>query len=153
MLEILKFILILSIGLIGVKFCLSFVIGFFTFTLGDFMSIGSLMVILVILRIVETDTAWTIVEWAAGLGLVCDVLKFFRSPGEVFSSIKEIFNSPIESGSSSPSSYSDDRQRDEYGYSCCGNCFWKTDSASYGYCQSERRDVANNDRCSNWRPS
>ena len=155
MLEIFKYILILSIGFIVVKLCFSFVIAFFTFTLGAFLYLGALVAILAILRIIEPDTAWTIVEWAVGIGLFFDLLKFLRSPGRVFSDMGDILNSSSDSGGSSGSSPSNSEK--EYPYNsdqyrkCCGSCRWLSGhSSSNDICTLHGREVNHSDSCGDW---
>lgn len=155
MLEIIGYILILSLFFLLIKLFFSIIIGFFLCTIFAFFSVGAISALLAILRIVEPDTAWIIVQWATGIGFFFDVIRFIKSPGKVFSIVKDNFTTPIDLENSSRTESSrgdaDYRYRGDSYRKCCGSCKWLSGNSShYDMCTLHGRETSHSDCCGDW---
>ena len=158
MLKIIGIILMVGVGIMLIKLFFSFIIAFFTFTIGAFYCTGPILLILNMIGVLESDTASALFWGAMGIGFVCDIVRFITDPGKRFSDTAEIFNSKWDTprGSNTGHSHNDSdnyRYQDDQYRKCCGSCKWLSGhSSSYDVCTLNGREVSHSDYCGDWQP-
>lgn len=156
MLKIIGIILMVGIGIMLIKLFLSFLLAFFTYTISAFICTGPILLILSIIRVLDSDTASVLFWCAMGIGFICDIGKFIAHPSKRFSDTKEIFESPWNTNApSAPDTPNEDSKypssADKY-RKCCGSCKWYSSSAFYDVCQLYGNEVHHTDSCGSWQP-